>query len=377
MRELEARDQRERDAGLPSSQRMRAIVSDAAKFIHILMRACQSKRMLEIGTSYGYSTLWWAWAAQAMGGHVDTIELYPERVKAAAEHFQRAGVSEVITPYQGDAHTIIKQLRDDYDLIFIDAEKDDYENFLDLSLTKVRRHGLIIADNVLSHADQLGGYIEKAQRTQGLFSVTVDVGRGEEVSLRVGEQGLPASVVATLAELEVYAKTHKHISLAVPRVAGKVLHILAVAVNAKSVIELGTSTGYSGVWLASAMQLTGGRVLTIEPDPAKIKIANESFAKAKVASHVGLVKGKALDVLQTLNGPFDFAFIDAIKEEYIAYVEQLWPKMRAGGLIIADNIDDLKEQLTPYVKHVQSREDAMSVSLHIGNGMELTLKSSQ
>jgi predicted O-methyltransferase YrrM len=179
--------------------------------------------------------------------------------------------------------------------------------------------------------------------------------------------------VATLAELEVYAKTHRN-ALAVPRVAGKLLHVLAVASNAKSVVELGTSTGYSGVWLASAMQTTGGRVLTIEPDADKIKLANESFAKAKVASHVGLVKGKALDILPTLNGPFDFAFVDALKDEYIAYFEQLWPKMRAGGLIIADNIGNLKEQLAPYVKRVQSRDDAMSVSLHIGNGMELTLK---
>jgi predicted O-methyltransferase YrrM len=373
MRELAARDQREREAGLPSSQRMRAIVPDAAKFIHILMRACQAKRMLEIGTSYGYSTLWWASAAQAIGGHVDTIELSPERVKAAREHFRQAGVNEFITQFQGDAHAIVKQLGDDYDLIFIDAEKDDYENFLDLSLPKAKHHGLIIADNVLSHADQLGSYIEKAQRTKGLFSVTVDVGRGEEVSLRVDEKGLPASVVATLAELEVYAKTHRN-ALALPRVAGKLLHILAIASQAKSVIELGTSTGYSGVWLASAMQATGGRLLTIEPDSDKIKLANESFARAKVAAHVGLVKGKALGMLHTLNGPFDLAFVDAIKDEYIAYFEQLWPKMRAGGLIIADNIDDLKEQLAPYVKHVQSRDDAVSVSLHIGNGMELTMK---
>lgn len=373
MRELEARDQREREAGLPSAQRMRAIMPDAAQFIHILMRACQAKRMLEIGTSYGYSTLWWAAAAQAIGGQVDTIELSAERFNAARAHFQQAGVSEFITAYHGDAHDVLKHLGNAYDLIFIDSEKDDYAGLLDLSLPKVRQGGLIIADNVLSHAEQLGGYIEKAQHTSGLFSVTVDVGRGEEVSLRTDEQGLPASVVATLAELEIYARTHPN-AWAVPRVAGKFLHSLAVATQAKAVLELGTSTGYSGVWLAAAMQRTGGRVLTIEPDPDKVKLANESFAKAKVAAHIGLVKGKALDVLTQLDGPFDLVFVDALKEDYIAYVAQLWHKLKSGGLIVADNVDDLKTQLAPYINYVQGRADAMSVTLHIGNGMELTLK---
>lgn len=371
MRELEARDAREREAGLPSSQRMRALVPEAGQFIHIVIRACHYRRILEIGTSYGYSTLWLASAAQAVGGHVDTIELSAERVAGAREHFARAGLSTVITQHHGDARQLVEELGE-YDFIFIDAEKDDYEEYLNLTKDKVGRGGVIMADNVLSHADQLGHYSEKAQHTRGLFSVTVPVGRGEEMSLRADER-LPAEVVATLAELEVYARNHAN-TWNVPREAGKFLNILARAAKAQAVIELGTSTGYSGLWLAAAMRETGGRVTTIESDPARIKIARESFDKAKLASSINVIEGQALDVLPTLDDSFDLAFVDAVKDEYSAYVDALWPKLKAGALIVADKVDSHREMLSGYVQQMQARADALSVTLHIGNGMELSLK---
>ena len=117
MRTLEAQDAREREAGLPSAQRMRALVPEAGRFIHIVIRAMRARRILEIGTSYGYSTLWLASAAQAHGGRVETLELDAGRVAAAHEHFARAGLSDVITQRQGDARQLIPTLGDDYDFI--------------------------------------------------------------------------------------------------------------------------------------------------------------------------------------------------------------------------------------------------------------------
>jgi len=371
-RELEARDSAERDAGLPPAQRMRALAPEAGRFIEIVLRAGGMRRVLEIGTSYGYSSLWLAAAAQAVGGHVDTLELSPERAAAAGEHFRRAGLSDVITQHKGDAMQLLPQLPGPYDFIFIDAEKDDYEHYLDLALGKAALGGIIMADNVLSHADQLGHYIEKAQHTPGLLSVTVPVGRGEEMSQRVAE-GLPSELVVTLASLEVYARAHGN-TWNVSRAAGKFLYILAVAAKAKNVVELGTSTGYSGAWLAAAMRETGGRVLTIDSDPEKVKLANESFAQAKVAPYISVASGKALAVLPTAPGPFDFVFIDADKEEYIAYVEALWPNLKPGALIVADNIDSHPEILGAYSAQMQAREGALSVTLHLGSGMELSLK---
>src|SRR5262249_54706341 len=157
--------------------RMRAIVPAAAKFIHMIIRACHYQRVLEIGTSHGYSTLWWASAAQAIGGHVDTIEIAPERAAAARAKLQRAGGQAMVRSYEADPRAVLPTLNEPYDLIFLDSEKDDYQSFLDLIKPQTKIGGLIMADNVLSHADQLDGYIRKVQRTAGLFSTTVNVGR--------------------------------------------------------------------------------------------------------------------------------------------------------------------------------------------------------
>ena len=373
MRELEAQDAAERAAGLPPSQRMRALVPDAGRFLYMLVCAGEHRRILELGTSHGYSTLWLASAAQAIGGHVTTVELMPERAASARANIARSGLGAHVTQHEGDGKQLVRQLPGPFDFVFIDAEKDDYEEFLNLTLDKVAEGGIIVADNVLSHTDQLGHYVEKAQHTRGLLSVTVNVGRGEEMSLRT-DQTLPPETVMTLARLEVYARSNPQRSLAVPRDAGKFLHILAVAGKAQSALELGASTGYSGVWLGSALSRTGGRLLTVDPDLEKVKMARESFETAHLAQHVSVVQGKALDVLQTLEGPFDIAFLDAIKEEYLAYAEALWPKMRAGGLLIADNIDNQADVLAAYACAMQARPDSISATLHIGNGMEMTMK---
>lgn len=391
-RELEARDGAEREAGLPSAQRMRALVPEAGRFIEMVLRAGRMQRVLEIGTSSGYSTLWLADAVQAAGGHVTTLELSPERAAAAGEHFRRAELSELITQHVGDAKQLLAGLPGPYDFIFIDAEKDDYEAYLDLTIGKAAIGGIIMADNVLSHAeqratspphrrvggrkpptaDQLGHYSEKAQHTSGLLSVTVPVGRGEEMSLRMA-QGLPPELVATLASLEVYARTHAN-TWNVSRAAGKFLYIMAAAVKAKNIVELGTSTGYSGAWLAAAARENGGRVLAIDSDSEKVKLANESFHQAKLAPYISVVGGASLAVLATVPGPFDFVFIDADKAEYLAYVDALWPKLSPGALIVADNIDSHPDVLGAYAAQMQARSDALSVTLHLGSGMELSLK---
>ena len=370
MRALEAQDASEREAGLPSAQRMRALVPEAGRFIHIVIRAMRARRILEIGTSYGYSTLWLASAAQAHGGRVETLELDAARVAAAREYFARAGLSDVITQHQGDARQIIPTLGDDFDFIFVDAEKDDYEDYLALTLDKVVRDGLIMADNVLSHADQLQHYSEKAQHTPGLLSVTVPVGRGEEMSLRVGDTALPPEVVAALAEAEIYAKSHPGTTIA--RTLGKFLYMLARAAHARSALLLSASTTVAGLWLGAAMQATGGRLFAVEQDRSEAKRAGETFAKARLASRISIAPGKALDVLPTLDQAFDFVCLDAGQADHEACIDALWPKLSPNGLILANRRKDTANR---YIQHMQSRADALSVTLPFASSLELTLKS--
>ena len=365
MRELEARDAREREAGLPSSQRMRALVPEAGQFIAIVIRAMRAMRILEIGTSYGYSGLWLGSAAQAHEGHVDTIELNAERYTAAGEHFRRAGLGDTIRQYQGDAHQVLATLGSDYDFIFIDAEKDDYEDYLDLTLGKVERGGIIMADNVLSHADQLQQYSEKAQHMPGLLSVTVPVGRGEEMSLRVDDGGVPPEVVVALAGLELYARAHKG-TTGPSRTVGKFLYILVRAVRAQAALDVGGSTGTAGLWLGAAMKASGGKAVSVEGDAAQVKVANETFAKAKLANQISMRAGKGPEALAALEAPFDFVYVDAARVDYAACAAALWPKLKPNGLMVANNVKGAS----------LAREGALSVRLPMGTEMELTLKGS-
>jgi predicted O-methyltransferase YrrM len=128
-------------------------------------------------------------------------------------------------------------------------------------------------------------------------------------------------------------------AIAVSPALGKLLHVLAKAVGARRILEIGTLGGYSTIWLARALP-PDGRVVTLEIDPRHAAVARGNFARAGVAERVDLKLGAALDVLPTLgpHGPFDFVFIDADKGGYTAYLPWAIQLSRAGALIVADNV---------------------------------------
>jgi predicted O-methyltransferase YrrM len=128
-------------------------------------------------------------------------------------------------------------------------------------------------------------------------------------------------------------------AIAVSPALGKLLHVLAKAVGARRILEIGTLGGYSTIWLARALP-AGGRVITLEIDPKHAEVARRNFERAGVADRIDLKLGAALDVLPTLRsqGPFDFVFIDADKGGYAAYLPWAITLSRAGALIIADNV---------------------------------------
>lgn len=130
--------------------------------------------------------------------------------------------------------------------------------------------------------------------------------------------------------------------IAVSADVGRLLMILTSMTRARLALEIGTLGGYSGVWIARGLA-SGGRLLTIEPEPKHIAFAREQFRKAGVADRVEIVEGKALDVLPALAkrlgpGSVDVVFIDAIKSEYPDYWIHVRPLVAVGGLIIADNV---------------------------------------
>ena len=139
--------------------------------------------------------------------------------------------------------------------------------------------------------------------------------------------------------LEVLADVYRNQRyLAVPEEDGRMLRVLAESIGAKHVVEVGTSTGYSGLWLLLALTRTGGQLTTYEIDRGRLEQARANFARAGLASLATLVLGDAHVEVRKLKGPLDLVFLDADKEGYLDYLSALLPRVRAGGLVVAHNM---------------------------------------
>jgi caffeoyl-CoA O-methyltransferase len=119
---------------------------------------------------------------------------------------------------------------------------------------------------------------------------------------------------------------------------GRLLRLLTETTGAKRVVEIGTSTGESGLWFAMALRKTGGKLITHEINPGRAKIAAENFKRAGVEHLITIVLGDAHETVKDLEGPIDILFLDADKDNYLDYLDKLVPKIRPGGLIVAHNV---------------------------------------
>ncbi|HZR03761.1 MAG TPA: class I SAM-dependent methyltransferase [Burkholderiales bacterium] len=141
----------------------------------------------------------------------------------------------------------------------------------------------------------------------------------------------------------------------VPYEDGKVLHDLIVKHGFKRALEIGTSTGHSGVWIAWALSKTGGQLTTIEIDRQRYRTALRNFELAGVAKTVDARLGDAHELVKTLEGPFDFVFSDADKEWYTQYFRDLDPKIAVGGCFTAHNVLDDFAGIREFLQYVKSR----------------------
>jgi predicted O-methyltransferase YrrM len=124
----------------------------------------------------------------------------------------------------------------------------------------------------------------------------------------------------------------------VPPQDGRLLRIMTESMNARNVVEIGTSTGYSGIWFGLALLKTGGRMTTFEIDPGRAATARANFKRAGMADIITVVVGDAHEEVKKLKDPIDILFLDADKQGYIDYLNKLLPLVRPGGLVIAHNI---------------------------------------
>ncbi len=170
---LEAEDAAERAAGLPASERSRQVEAATGRFLFSLAASQAGVEILEIGGSRGYSSIWLAAGARVLGGNVTSLELDPAKCEAWQANVEAAGLGPWAELIVGDAHSTLRATRDTFDLVFLDAEKDDYEGLFALALPLLETGGVVVADNVLSHADTLAAYSSARQADATLSSVTV------------------------------------------------------------------------------------------------------------------------------------------------------------------------------------------------------------
>lgn len=183
MERLERDDAEEREQGVAQELRARQVAPTTGRFLFSLVSPQTDCEVLEIGGSRGYSTIWLAAGVRQLGGRVLSLEHDPRKAEAWRKNIEDAGLSEWAELREGDAAELLPQIEDVFDVVFIDAEKDDYERWFQLARGKVEPGGLFVADNVLSHQDPLAQYSAARQADPDLVSVTVPLDRGLELSV--------------------------------------------------------------------------------------------------------------------------------------------------------------------------------------------------
>lgn len=160
---------------------------------------------------------------------------------------------------------------------------------------------------------------------------------------------------------------------AIGRETGQLLNILASSLEAPNILELGTSFGYSGIWLAAAARASGGRLVTMELHGYKSAHAQEMSAKAGLSQFVDFKVGDAVQMIGELPGKVDFVFVDLWKDLYVPCLEAFYPRLNPGAIIVADNmIRPGTEHVRAYARAIRAKPGMTSVPLPVGTGIEVS-----
>ena len=171
--------------------------------------------------------------------------------------------------------------------------------------------------------------------------------------------------------------------LAITKETGELLNMILRLKNAKNMLEIGTSVGYSTIWCAEAIAKKSGKIITIEQDSEKIRRANKNFQKAEIEGIVTIKEGIAIKILKELSIQeknkdfFDFVLIDADKENIIEYFDLILPMVSLGGIIVTDNMlypEKYRQDMKKFSDYLKSKPELITTTLHIGNGEEMTIK---
>lgn len=191
------------------------------------------------------------------------------------------------------------------------------------------------------------------------------------ITLAVPLAAQTASVTALLEQIKA-ADTDL---LAVSEEDGHFLRVMVAANHTQRAVEIGGANGYSAIWIGLGLRATGGRLTSVEYDPARAKTAAENIRKAGLSDIVTVVSGDAFAELPRLAGEFDFVFLDAWKRDYKRFFDMMFSRLRPGGLFLGHNVVNKQNEMRDFIDAIQNNPMAFtSIVSPSGEGMSVTVK---
>ncbi len=170
-------------------------------------------------------------------------------------------------------------------------------------------------------------------------------------------------------------KTADTDQLAVSEEDGRFLRVMTASSGAKQALEIGTAFGYSAIWIGLGLRQTGGRLTTIEFDPARAKKAADNIRRAGLADVVTVVAGDGFKEIPRLQGTFDFVFLDAWKRDYKRFFDLVFPRMKPGGLFLAHNVVNKQSEMRDFLSTIQNSPSVFTtIVTPSGEGMSVSYK---
>jgi predicted O-methyltransferase YrrM len=190
-----------------------------------------------------------------------------------------------------------------------------------------------------------------------------------------GRPSPPGTLTPAVASILNDIKAADKGQLAVSEEDGRFLRLLVATRGAKSILEIGGASGYSGIWLGLGAREAGGRVVSIEYDPQRAREAAENIRKAALTDVVQVVHGDAFKEIPKLQGTFDLIFLDAWKPDYKKFFDLVYPRMSGGGLFVAHNVVNKKSEMEPFLRTIQTHPGLFTTIVSpSGEGMSVSYK---
>ncbi|MCX6644866.1 MAG: class I SAM-dependent methyltransferase [bacterium] len=395
--------------GVPEWERFRVISDKVGLFLYILARSTWRKRSVELAGKSGTSssTIWLAGAANQIEGEVISWETNPRRLVQIQNALSRARLSpnveirttDPIWQVKNQAGVIAPPALDQKsesenstgsslcDFVLIAMEEGDWAERLTYAWDILEPGGLMILIDTIEGDEAGVKFLNSFFATRQSAVVGIELAEGIVLAFKLSDEKIHFSYPSderivgrkasdVLYDLEIRNRKPGSRLWAIPPITGRLLWILVRAMKAKHVLEIGASSGYSGTWIAKALEWgagEGGKLTTIELDPEKVRMARDTYVMAGVSERVEVIHGDALEVLPNLNDMYDLVFLDCDKEYYLDLSEPILLRLRRGGLLIADNVVSHREVLKQYSDFVQNHSCLASLTVPTGSGLEMTM----